>query len=95
MHMNKIFLKATIAATTLLFFLFSHGMSQAWQCTQTLDIDKKGHSSNINSTCFNPTKTILASGDDNGIIKIWDTADKDSTKWTCIQTIQEHTARIN
>ncbi len=40
---------------------------QTWRCVHTF----KGHSSSVNSVAFSPNGQTLASGDDNGLIYLW------------------------
>lgn len=58
--------------------------------SETYVFKQQGHSYDISSISYSPDGSLLASGSNDGKIKLWDTANS-----TCIITFTEHTSKIS
>ncbi len=58
--------------------------------SETYVFKQQGHSYDISSITYSPDGSLLASGSNDGKIKLWDTSNS-----TCIITFTEHTSKIS
>jgi len=58
--------------------------------SETYVFKQQGHSYDISSISYSPDGSLLASGSNDGKIKLWDTANS-----TCIITFTEHTSKVS
>jgi len=58
--------------------------------SETYVFKQQGHSFDISSIAYSPDGSLLASGSNDGKIKVWDTANS-----TCIITFIEHTSKVS